>query len=216
MESQREAAPEACPAAIREPQRVEARARAGSAGKERPEGEEEEDEEVSLAWPALAPPPPPLHDQKWTPPRPAWVAATWLLPTRASACGEDEEGSAPEWPRRAATTAPVEASLGGFLNLFFVFFFRESSRRQRRRRNYSTCLFFIFSSSTSPNRANSPNRDHRVLAGCRSHHERRRWSRREAREGAAGDCRGVGGGEQHLNVSMFSKSLFRTRRLVWA
>ena len=116
-ESQSETEPEAWPAAIREPQRVEARERAGSAGKERPEGEEEEEEEAETSFEELEGLPPPLppplflHDQKWTPPRPAWAAATWLLPTRASACGEEDEGSAPEWPRRTATTAPVEASL---------------------------------------------------------------------------------------------------------
>ena len=86
---------------MREPQRVEARARAGSAGKERPEGaeeaeaEEEEEEEPACFELALLPLLF-LHDQKCTPPRPACAAATWLDPTRARECGVEVEGSAPE------------------------------------------------------------------------------------------------------------------------
>ena len=179
---------------------MEARARAGSAGKERPEGEEEEDDEGS--FPAL-PLPPFLHDQKWTPPLPAWAAATWLLPTRASACGEEEEGSAPEWPRWAATTAPVEASL----REFFVFLFRRESLAAVD--SIRSAFFSPLSLPSSPN-PNSPNRDHRVLAGRGRHNKRRRRSRGEAREGAAGDCRGVGGGgERHLNGQSFTFSQSR-------
>ena len=82
---------------------MEARARAGSAGKERPEGaeeaeeeEEEEEEEEPACFELALLPLLFLHDQKCTPPRPPCAAATWLDPTRARECGVEVEGSAPE------------------------------------------------------------------------------------------------------------------------
>ena len=65
---------------------------------------------------------------------------------------------------------------------FFVFF-REFFLAAE---SNSICFFFCPLKNFTQTNFISPDCDHRVLAGCRRHHERRQRSRRAAREGAAG------------------------------